>query len=500
MSTKCMVVGLMLFLVVAVRPTTTAFAADSQTLQISGLIQPVEILKDRWGISHIYAQNEEDLFFAQGYNVARDRLFQLELWRRQATGTVAEMLGRQELRRDIGTRLFMFRGDLTRELNWYHPHGKAIVESFVKGINAYIGETEKNSGLLTPEFKMLGLKPGKWTPADVISRFNGLLANVNQELNLAQAVRVLGADQVKELEYFQPANPNLELDPSIDASLLSREVLELYNAFRGPIWFTPDELGADYRADRSALARLDQSSGGHSAIALSERPGEIGSNNWVVSGKLTPSGYPMMMNDPHRTQSAPSLRYWVHLVAPGWNVIGGGEPVLPGVSIGHNEFGAWGLTIFGSDTEDLYVYDTNPANANQYKYRGAWEDMRVIADTIQVKGEAPAAVTLKFTRHGPVLSEDAVHHKAYALRAAWMEPGSAPYLASLRMDQARTWDEFVSACTFSRVPSENMVWADRQGNIGYQAVAITPLRPNWSGLVPVPGDGRYERNGYLPIK
>jgi len=116
-----------------------------------------------------------------------------------------------------------------------------------------------------------------------------------------------------------------------------------------------------------------------------------------------------------------------------------------------------------------------------------------------VKGESPVAVDLKFTRHGPVLSEDAVHHKAYALRAAWMETGAAPYLASLRMDQARTWDEFVQACTYSRIPSENMVWADRQGHIGYQAVAITPLRPNWSGLVPVPGDGRYEWNGYLPI-
>ena len=120
-----------------------------------------------------------------------------------------------------------------------------------------------------------------------------------------------------------------------------------------------------------------------------------------------------------------------------WNVIGGGEPVLPGVSIGHNEFGAWGLTIFGSDTEDLYVYETNPANPNQYRYRGAWEDMRVIRDTIPVKGQASTAVDLKFTRHGPVLKEDAEHHRAYALRAAWMETGAAPYLASLRMDQAR---------------------------------------------------------------
>ena len=116
-----------------------------------------------------------------------------------------------------------------------------------------------------------------------------------------------------------------------------------------------------------------------------------------------------------------------------------------------------------------------------------------------MKGAAPVSVDLKFTRHGPVLSEDAAHRKAYALRAAWMEPGAAPYLASLRMDQAKTWEEFVEACTYSRIPSENMVWADRKGNIGYQAVAITPLRPNWSGLVPVPGDGRYEWNGYLPI-
>jgi penicillin amidase len=173
--------------------------------------------------------------------------------------------------------------------------------------------------------------------------------------------------------------------------------------------------------------------------------------------------------------------------------------VLPGVSIGHNEYGAWGLTIFGSDSEDLYVYETNPANPNQYKYRGAWESMRVVTDTIRVKGAQPVTVDLKFTRHGPVLSEDAAHHKAYALRAAWMEPGAAPYLASLRMDQAKSWEEFVEACTYSRIPSENMVWADRKGNIGYQAVAITPLRPNWSGLVPVPGDGRYEWNGYLPI-
>ena len=481
------------------RVANQAQSAPVEKLQVSGLTEPVEILRDRWGVSHIYAKNEADLFFAQGYNVARDRLFQLELWRRQATGTVAEILGPKELKRDIGTRLFMFRGDLKQELNWYHPHGEVIINAFVNGINAYIGETEKNPNLLTPEFKMLAIKPGRWTPAVVITRFNGLLANVTQEVNFAQAVRVLGADRVKDIEYFQPADPKLDIDPAIDKSLLTRGILELYNAFREPIRFTPDELVAEYRGDAKALAVLGESTG-PSAMDLSQRREDIGSNNWVVSGKLTPSGFPLLMNDPHRTQSVPSLRYWTHLVAPGWNVIGGGEPALPGISIGHNEYGAWGLTIFGGDTEDFYVYDTNPANPAQYKYRGAWEGMRVLKETIAIKDAAPASVELKFTRHGPVVYEDREHHKAYAVRAAWMEIGGAPYLASLRMDQARSWTEFREACSYSLIPSENMVWADRDGNIGYQAVGISPLRPGWSGLVPVPGDGRFEWRGYLPIR
>ena len=353
-------------------------------------------------------------------------------------------------------------------------------------MNAYIAEARKAPAALPVEFKMLGITPEPWTSEVVISRHNALLANIGQELNMARAVRVLGADKVKDIQYFQGGDPNITPDPAIDLTLVDNSILELYNAFRRPVNF-------------GSGPAVEELVGAVREPTLLERQEDIGSNNWVVSGKLTPSGYPMMMNDPHRNQSAPSLRYWVHLVAPGWNVIGGGEPVLPGVSIGHNEYGAWGLTIFGSDTEDLYVYETNPANANQYKYRGAWEDMRVVKDTIAVKGQSPVAVELKYTRHGPVLSEDKTHHKAYALRAAWMEMGAAPYLASLRMDQAKSWEEFVETCNYSRIPSENMVWADRKGNIGYQAVAITPLRPNWSGLVPVPGDGRYEWNGYLPI-
>jgi penicillin amidase len=477
---------------IAVLPVAARTATPPpETVLAPGLGQPVEIVKDHWGIAHIYAKNEADLFFAQGYNVARDRLFQLEMWRRQATGTLAEILGRQEVPRDIGNRLFMFRGDMHRELDWYHPRGAAIIGAFVNGIDAYIAETERNPALLTPEFKMLGIKPVKWTSAAVVSRFNGLAGNVDQELNMALAVAAIGIDKVKDIEYFQPAGPDLEIDPAIDTSLLSTKILDIYRAFRTPLKFTPDELSPEYRNPKTA-AQLGTGidSGRHE---------DIGSNNWVVGGKLTMSGYPLMMNDPHRLQSVPSLRYWVHLVAPGWDVIGGGEPALPGVSIGHNDFGAWGLTIFGTDSEDLYVYDTNPANPSQYKYAGAWESMNVIRESIAVKGEAVVSVELKYTRHGPVVFEDPAHHKAYAVRAAWREAGGAPYLASLRMDQSHSWQEFLDACSYSRIPAENMVWADRDGNIGYQAVGIAPQRPNWSGLVPVPGDGRYEWDGFLPI-
>jgi penicillin amidase len=267
--------------------------------------------------------------------------------------------------------------------------------------------------------------------------------------------------------------------------------LELYSAFRAPVTFEPaDIVDAGLRAPAGAKP---------AAADDGISPRDIGSNNWVVAGSRTQSTYPILANDPHRAISAPSLRYMVHLVAPGWNVIGGGEPAAPGVSIGHNEHGAWGLTIFGNDGEDLYIYDTNPSNTNEYRYQGRWEAMRVVTDTINVKGAPSERVELKYTRHGPVLFEDRANRKAYALRAAWLEPGGAPYLASLRMDQATTWQEFRTATTFNHMPAENMIWADRKGSIGWQAAGIQPRRTNWSGLLPVPGDGRYEWNGFLPI-
>jgi len=475
-------------------------AAQPVSLPVEGLTGEVEIIVDRWSVPHIYAQNEADLFFAQGYYAARDRLFQFELWRRQATGTVAEVLGPRELKRDIGTRLFQFRGDIEREMDHYHPRGSLIITSFVRGVNAYIEEANRDPDALPLEFQLLGIRPQPWTPEVVISRHQGLLGNIGEELRIGRLVAALGEEKVRELFWFHPGDPVLALDPKIDPALLEADILELYDAYRRPVEFRPEDLIAEGRnPDREryrTLAAADRRD--REAVQLRGLT-DIGSNNWVISGERTLSGYPLMANDPHRSLAAPSLRYMAHLHAPGWNVIGGGEPEIPGISIGHNEYGAWGLTVFRTDAEDLYVYRTNPENPNEYWYDGAWEAMRVMVDTIPVKGQPAEIVELKYTRHGPVVYQDVSSNAACAVRCGWLEIGGSPYLASLRMDQARTFEEFREACNYSHIPGENMVWADRQGTIGWQAVGIAPIRRHFSGLVPVPGDGSYEWEGYLPI-
>ena len=519
--------SILLLALAAASAFAPAPATAQEGLSVPGLDAPVEIIRDRWGINHIYADTEHDLFFAQGYAAARDRLFQFEVWRAQATGTVAEMLGPDELERDIGFRLFRFRGDMTQEMNHYHDRGAEIIIAYVDGVNAYIAETEADPELLPVEFDMLGIRPKPWTPEVVISRHQGLLGNIGAELRYGRAVAALGPEAVKRASNFHPGDPDIALDPAIDGAHLGNDILRLYNAFRGSVRFRPEHLAPEYRGDEEAFGRLEAGARGVRGAAASPGPSaatamaaparsadafeppsaldwpdyeSLGSNNWVVSGRLSESGHPLMANDPHRAQSSPSLRYWVHLVGPGWNVIGGGEPEIPGVSIGHNEYGAWGLTVFRTDGEDLYVYETHPDDPSRYRYKDGWEAMTVITEEIPVRGRPAHVAELKYTRHGPVVHEDPDNRVAYAVRAAWLEPGGAPYLASLRMDQARTWEEFVEACNYSNIPGENMIWADREGNIGWQAVGIAPVRRNWSGLVPVPGDGRYEWDGYLPIK
>ena len=234
------------------------------------------------------------------------------------------------------------------------------------------------------------------------------------------------------------------------------------------------------------------------AARVSPEPQDMdGSNNWVVSGRLSPTGVPIVSNDPHRTIEMPSLRYFVHLVSPGWNVIGGGEPPFVGVDAGSNDRMAWGFTFAGIDMVDTFVEETNPADPNQTRYKGAWEPMRIIREEVRVKGEAaPRVVELKFTRHGPVFYEDTAHHRAYVAKSVNQEPGTAPFKGSLKLAQATSCEDFFDRAMFWKVPTHNLICGDAAGNIALQVSGLTPDRDGWTGRLPVPGTGKYEWKGF----
>jgi penicillin amidase len=430
-------------------------------VRVAGLEKQVEILRDKWGVPHIYASTEHDLFFSQGYITARDRLFQIDLWRRAGTGKLAEVLGPSAVERDTLARAVNFRGDWNAEWAAYGGGTRAIVTAFTDGINAYI---KGLGGKLPPEFALAGYAPGLWAPEDCLSRVAGLTmtGNLNREVTHALDVQRLG---------LQAALRNMRLDPPValeipcglDLSSITSDILRAYRETTGPVRLSTEQ----------------------------------GSNNWVVDGTMTATGRPMLANDPHRPVQLPSLRKTVHLVGPGWNAIGSGEPGLPGIALGHNETIAFGFTIVGIDQQDLYVETVNPGNAAEYRYRGEWKKFESEQQKIAIKGQAARAVTLRYTVHGPVIYEDASRRKAYALRWVGSEPGTAGYLAGLSLARAKNWDEFRAAMERYKVPGENLVYADTKGNIGWQVGGLTPIREGFTGLLPVPGDeGRYEWKGY----
>jgi penicillin amidase len=443
----------------------TALAATSGELHMPGLREPVQVLRDTWGVSHIYAKNQHDLFFAQGVVAAQDRLFQMELWKRAGQGRLSEILGSAALERDINARALKFRGDMRAEYASYSPDTEAILTAFTDGINAYIAALKAPGSAGIPmEFQLAGFLPDAWRPEDCLNRMAAfsMTGNAVSELNSARAVTELGPDEAAKLLDLDPPVA-LHPVPGVDLTGLSPDLLK-------------NLIGSDQRIEFPGRARE-------------------GSNNWTISGALTASGKPLLANDPHRVLALPSLRYMVHLVAPGWNVIGAGEPGLPGVALGHNEHIAWGFTIFGLDQQDLYIEELNPDNPLEYRTEAGWAPMLVRREEFLIKGAAAKTIDMKFTRHGPVLWEDG--KRALALRWVGSEPGTAGYLASLAVDRAQNWAQFEAAVARWKVPSENIVYADRAGNIGEHSVGLAPLR-SWTGLLPVPGAGNYNWAGFLP--
>lgn len=442
-----------------------ALSVTEGRIEIDGLREPVEVLRDTWGVPHIYAKTVEDLFFAQGFVAAQDRLWQMEMWRRIGEGKMAEVLGPSAIERDRFARLMRYRGDIEAEWASYAPDARSIIESFVRGINAFI---EASRDRLPIEFQLTGIRPEPWTAEVCLSRMAGYIMtrNAASEVQRAQLVRAVGAEKASELFETDPL-AKLEVPPGLDLTGIDRRVI-----------------------------RAAQAAGATPSFRSNE-----GSNNWVVAGSLTDTGKPILANDPHRTIALPSLRYMVHLVGPGWNVIGAGEPTLPGVAAGHNERVGFGFTIVGIDQQDLYVEETSPDDATLYRYQGRWERMKIERERIKVKGKSePVEIELRFTRHGPVIYEDAERRRAYALKWVGAEPGAAGYLAALSLNRAQNWKEFLKASERWKVPSENLVYADIDGNIGWQAVGLAPVRRGWAGLLPVPGsEGRYEWQGFLPL-
>ena len=455
---------------------SNVLSQTSGSLKLSGLQKPVRVLRDEWGIAHIYAESQDDLFFAQGFVAAQDRLWQMDLWRRQGEGKLAEILGVNAVERDKFARLVRYRGDMKAEYESYAPDAKQIIEAFVRGVNTQIALV-KSSGKLPIEFQLAGYEPELWTPEVCLTRMAGyvMTRNASTEVQRAQLAREFGKEFVDEWMETEPKR-KLELPEGLDLAGIDSKILAGATAAGSPVNFAPNPNSND------------------------------GSNNWVIDGKMSATGKPLLANDPHRTIALPSLRYLVHLNAPGWNVIGAGEPALPGVAAGHNERVGFGFTIVGIDQQDLYVEETNPANPNEYRWQGKWQPMRVEREQLKVKGEAtPREVELKFTHHGPVIYEDAKLRRAYSLKWVGSEPGTAGYLASLSLNRAQNWPEFLKALERWKVPSENLVYADVDGNIGWVAAGMTPIRkgPNgssWSGLLPVPGNGNYEWQGFLPLK
>ncbi|MGO9804560.1 MAG: penicillin acylase family protein [Steroidobacteraceae bacterium] len=442
-----------------------AVATIRGTDKVPGLHRSVRVQRDTWGVAHIYASDEHDLFFAQGFVAAQDRLFQMELWKRAGQGRLAEVLGASAVPRDISARLLSYRGDLTQEYLSYAPDARQILEAFTAGINAYIADIQQPGHPGLPlEFQLAGFKPEPWKPEDCLNRLAAyaMMGNASDELLHARLVALVGARTASRLFRFDPATA-LDPAPDADFSAMSPALLENIVSSDHRIPFPPSSLRE--------------------------------SNNWTVSGALTASGRPLLANDPHRVIAQPSLRYIVHLVAPGWNVIGAVEPALPGVAVGHNERIAWGFTIFGLDQQDLYIETLNPNDPRQYRTAQGWSTMREERETIHVRDAPDVQASLYFTSHGPVVWQDG--RRALALRWIGAEPGTAGYLGSLSLDRVRDWQEFERAMPRWKVPSENIVYADLAGNIGEHSTGLAPLRTNFTGLLPVPANRGYEWRGFV---
>lgn len=441
-------------------------AVYSEARQLPGLSAPGEIVVDRAGIPHIYAANARDGFFLQGYAVARDRLWQIDLWRKRGLGRLAASFGPAFVAQDRAARLLLYRGDIGAEWAAYAPGAKGWTEAFAAGINAFVADLEAGRQPLPIEFTATGSRPERWSAEDIVRiRSNALASNVPSEVQRARAL--CGGDvKYEPLRRQLSAGHSVTIPKGLDPCSVPENVLADYLLGTSDVRFDGRQVVVASRTDPETLE---------------------GSNNWVISPARSKTGRPILANDPHRAHAVPNLRYLSHIDTPELKIAGSGEPALPGVSFGHNADIAWALTIFAIDQQDLVV---NP--------RGT--QLTEVRETIEVKGEAPRDVVLKFTRDGPVIHEDAATGRSFALRATWSRPGASAYFNATWAFTARNWDEFLAARNHWGAPPLNLLFASRAGDIGWAPGGFVPVRSAGDGLLPVPAGKAHGWTGLLDAR
>ncbi len=463
------------------------------TASLPELRQEVTVDRDAWGVPFIRASSVEDAITAQGYVVAQDRLFQMDLLRRAAAGELSEVIGPATLDLDRENRTLGLRAAAERDVKLLPAERRALLEAYARGVNRFLADHRKR---LPWEFTALRYEPRPWSPEDTLLvgayMYKNLTTTWRWELNRAKVTERVGAERAADLfavesplDHFivgsdvapaPPRDPRTTRPARKPSGQDSRPALASDREVRG--------------AQQAALAALD---------AFEEETALFaGSNNWVVDGRHTASGKPLLANDTHLQLSVPCIWYIVHITAPGWNVKGFALPGVPLVIIGQNERIAWGFTNNGADVQDLYIETFNPANPLEYRANGNWVRAEVRKEVIHVKGRPDETLDVVITRHGPVVHSEG--GRAYALRWTAAEPGGLA-ASTFLLGRAHNWDEFLTVCREINGPAQNAVYADVDGNIGFVVSAVIPIRKNGDGSVPVPGDtDDYEWTGYVPFE
>ncbi len=507
-----------------------SFPLESGAITLPNLQAEVKVQRDKWGIPHIYAANSHDLFMAQGYIHAQDRFWQMDFWRHIGSGRLAEMFGASQVETDKYLRTMGWARVAQQEIKLVNPEMKAYLQAYADGVNAYLGEHQGSA--ISLEYTVLkflnpGYKPELWQPLHSLT-WGKVMAydlgrNFQSEIERTILLKTLTLAQVEELFPPYPQDLPVILPESPKSKIKEQEDSN-----------DPEMMALGIENVTPALESINKPT-----IALEKLIGPagigIGSNNWVISGDRTATGKPILANDPHLAVQMPSIWYEVGLHCSiksdecPYNATGFSFAGMLGVIIGHSDRIAWGVTNVEPDVMDLYIEKINPKNPNQYEVNGKWVDMQLLPETILVAGSKPIVQTVRYTRHGPILSDVSPNLQelkaegqgagskganlvplppapappaSYAVSLRWtaLEPSTLGYAIPL-LNRAQNWQDFREAARNYDVPAQNLVYADVDGNIGYQMPGKFPIRAKGNGRYPVPGwTDEYEWQGYIDFE